>query len=253
MAIKVPQSRPAKAADAGARVDIWTVRLDATAQSIEAAEKCLPDEERTRAEQFRNLVARRNYVIAHAALRRILGKQLEVEPREIQFTTGAQGKPALAGGAAGRLEFNLTHSGDLALVALSAQATVGVDVERVRSMPDALRLAERFFAAEETTQLKAVPEADRAATFLNLWTRKEALTKALGVGIVDSLARFSVNHGTTATVTAIDGDTRRAAEWTLHGFTPAAGYVAAAAVQSPQARFELHEFTYAITQLPGLG
>ena len=242
MGLKVPNAKAATAADAGARVDIWAVRLDAPAAGVESAKQHLRADELLRTGQFRNEAARRNYVIAHAALRQILGQRLRVEPGKIQFTTGPQGKPALAGDAAGRLEFNLTHSGDLALVAVAERVAVGVDVERVRPLPDALRLAERFFAAEEAAQLQSLPEGDCAPAFLNLWTRKEAVAKAMGVGIVNSLSRLQVTEGAVAAVTAIDGDAGRATEWTLHAFAPAPGYVAAVAVQSPQARFEVREF-----------
>ncbi|MEY4386800.1 MAG: hypothetical protein RLY20_2083 [Verrucomicrobiota bacterium] len=242
MALKVPQSLPAKAADPGALVDLWTVRLDASAHTIESAQQQLSPEERMRVSEFRNEIARRNFVIARAALRLILGRHLEIDAPSIQFSLGAQGKPALAGTVAGKLEFNLTHSGDLALVATSRQTVVGIDVERMRPMPDALRIAERFFSKDESAKLKMLTDTERSAAFLNLWTRKEALAKATGIGIANTLARFAVTSGDEAIVTAIDGDTRQAAEWTLHAFRPVAGYVGAVAARSPRAQFALQEF-----------
>ena len=223
-------------------MEIWIVRLDVPPQSASGATKFLSPEERTRADAFRNEQAHRNYVISHAALRQILANHLKLNPAEIPFRTGTYGKPALAGSVAGRLEFNLTHSGSLALVALTTGAEVGVDVETVRPMPDALRIAERFFSAAESDALKELPVAEQAAAFLNLWTRKESLAKATGFGIANSLARFAVTWGTQAAVTTIAGDTRQAAQWSLHSFQPAPGYVAAVAIHSPSAQFAFHEF-----------
>jgi len=240
-----PNSVPSGAASAGARVEIWTIPLDVPPQSISVATSLLSPDERTRADAFRNEQAQRNYIISHAALRQILANHLKLNPTEIPFCTGSYGKPALAGTAAGRFEFNLTHSGSLALVAVTSGAEVGIDVETIRPMPDALRIAERFFSAAESEALRELPATDHAATFLNLWTRKESLAKATGFGIANSLARFEVAWGTEAAVKAIDGDARLAAQWTLHSFTPAPGYLAAVALRSPGAQFAFHEFTVA--------
>ena len=240
-----PNALPAGAATVGASVDIWSIRLDVPPQSASGAKKFLSTDEHTRADAFRNELAQRNYIIAHAALRQILANRLMLNPTEIPFRTGSYGKPALAGSVADQLEFNLTHSGNLALVAVTRGGEVGIDVETVRPMPDALRIAERFFAAGESDALKELPAPEQAAAFLNLWTRKESLAKATGLGIANSLARFEVTWGNEAAVKAIDGDPRLAAQWTLHSFVPAPGYLAAVAVRSPGAQFVFHEFTTA--------
>lgn len=237
-----PARRPVSATDAGARVDVWLVRLDAPESSVSAATARLSPDEQARAGAFRNDTARQNFVLAHAALRSILAQQLQLASAAIQFTTGPHGKPALTGTAAGRLEFNLTHSGQLALIAVTARAEVGIDVEAIRPMPDALPLAKRFFSAHEAAELQEQPAREQSAAFLNLWTRKEALAKATGLGIANSLARFEVAMGAEANVRTIDGDAGLAAQWSLHSFQPAPGYVAAVAVRSPGARFGFHEF-----------
>ncbi len=237
-----PNALPAGPATTGANLEIWTIRLNAPPQSISAASALLSPDERTRAAAFRNEQARRNYIISHAALRQILANHLKLIPAEIPFRNGSYGKPALAGSVAGRLEFNLTHSGSLALVAVTSGGEVGIDVETMRPMPDALRIAERFFSPAESEALRQLPAPEQAAAFLNLWTRKESLAKATGFGIANSLARFEVAWGTEAIVKTIDGDARLAAPWTLHSFQPAPGYVAAVAVRSPAAQFAFHEF-----------
>lgn len=237
-----PHALPGGPALPGVSVTVWTVRLDAPVEFLAPAEKILSPDELTKAKSFRNDQARRNYVLAHAALRRVLGAALKTNPATIQFRNGLQGKPTLAGAATGGWEFNLTHSGDLALIAVAQGAEVGIDVERARPMSEALRLAERFFTAAEHAALRALPVTDQTAAFLNLWTRKEAFVKATGWGIMDALTRFEVSLEAEARVLSIDGDARTAAQWTLHSFHPAPGYVATAAVRSPAARFTSQEF-----------
>jgi len=237
-----PHAIPSGPAIAGANVDVWTIHLDVPETSVSAAQQFLSPDELVKANAFRNEQAQRNYIIAHAALRQILAGRLQTNPAEITFLNGPQGKPALAGTLAGRLEFNLTHSGNLALVAVTSGAEVGIDVETMRAMPDALRLAERFCSATESDALSALPIGEQAASFLNLWTRKEAFVKANGLGIVNALTRFEVTMGAEAKVKSIDGDPRLAAQWTLHSFQPAPCYIAAVAVRSPAAQFTFHEF-----------
>lgn len=235
---------PSTPTTAGASVDIWTIRLDLSPSSVDAAKKLLSPGECARIDAFRNEQARRNYIISHAALRQILAGRLDVTPVDIAFNTGPNGKPALSGPVEGRLEFNLTHSGDLALVAVTTGSEVGVDVETMRPVPDALRIAERFFSTAESDALKALPEPEQASTFLNLWTRKESVAKGTGLGIANFLTRFEVTSGVAARVKTIDGDVRLAAQWTLHSFQPATGYLAAVAVHSPEARFVFHTFEF---------
>ena len=241
-----PHAIPGGPAVLGVNVAVWTIRLDAPAELQALAKSVLSPDELAKAKAFRNEPAHRNYVLAHGALRRILAATLEADPAQIQFLNGPQGKPALAMRTAGGLEFNLTHSGDLALVAVAQGAEVGIDVERERPMPDALQLAERFLSAAESEALRALPAADQAPAFLNLWTRKEAFVKATGLGIMNALTRFEVTLGAEAKVLSIEGDPRLATEWTLHSFQPAAGYVAAVAVRSPAARFTVREFDSAL-------
>jgi len=243
-----PDAIPSGPTTAGARVDIWTIQLDVPPQLIATATDLLSPEERIRVEAFRHQQARRNYIISHAALRLILTDCLKecskFNPPEIPFCASIYGKPALAAPLEGRLEFNLSHSGDIALVAITSNSEVGIDVETIRPMPDALQIAKRFFSDTESAALKQLPASQQATAFLNLWTRKESLAKGTGLGIANSLTRFEITSGTEAVVKAIDGDSRLAAQWTLHSFQPAPGYLAAAAVRSPGAQFNFHSFKF---------
>jgi 4'-phosphopantetheinyl transferase len=227
---------------ASTTADLWVVDLNGGGLSAVEATTLLSPDERARADAFRHEAARRRYLFAHAALRRILADRLEVAPLGLSFATGPQGKPELAGAFAGRLHFNLTHSADLALAAVSTAADVGVDVEKLRPSPNALALAERFFTPAESVALAALPAAEQPEAFLQFWTRKEALAKATGQGILTALTRFELACDANAPLRAIDGDPALAQQWTLHTFTPAPGYLAAAAIPRPAARFTLHHF-----------
>jgi len=223
-------------------VEIWSIDLNQPEPFIKAAGDCLSLEEKSRAERFKNSAARHRYVIAHVALRRLLAAKTTLTPQDIPLRAGPHGKPCLTGTLTDRLHFNLSHSGNLVLIAISRDAEVGIDVERIRVLRDAAQIAERFFSRAETAVFKSLPEAEQNTAFFNLWTRKEALVKATGDGIAHGLARFEVASDAEARLLAVDGDAARAAQWTLRGFSPAPGYAAAVAVQQPHAQFSFHEY-----------
>jgi 4'-phosphopantetheinyl transferase len=150
----------------------------------------LDEQERSRAARLAFEADRQRFVAAHAILRHILSRYLCCAPEEVRYSYGPQGKPALACG--GGLEFNMSHSGDLALYAVAGGLPVGVDVERVR--PDVARelTAARFFTPAETDAILSLPESERARAFFTVWTRKEACLKATGRGLSAPLNAFSV-------------------------------------------------------------
>ena len=117
---------------------------------------------------------------ASGALRDVLAAYLETSPEAIRIVDGAHGKPELAGG---ELHFNLSHSGDVGLVAVAAEREVGVDVERIDSRRDVVALAERALGAEGADAVRAAPEADRSAVFHRAWARREAVAKCAGTGL----------------------------------------------------------------------
>lgn len=223
-------------------IEVWTIRLDVPDPQPDIAASSLAPDELERAARYRNDTARRHYILSHAALRQILATHLNQPAPEIKFHTGPNGKPALAAPNPARLEFNLTHSGALALVAISRNAEVGIDVEILRPMRDAVAIARRFFTHSEAAALEALDPSEQSAAFLNLWTRKEAFVKATGHGIVNMLARHEVSWDEQAVLRSIDGDADQAAHWSLHSFTPAAGYLAAVAVHAPHMQISLREF-----------
>lgn len=200
-------------------VHLWTVPLEQPDEEVEQCARLLSYEERGVAAKFQFAEHRRRYVVAHAALRRILAGYLEQEPAEIQFTQAPGRKPRLLCGDSPC--FNLSHSCELAMVAVSSTREVGVDIEQHRDLDDFELLARDVFAADEELRWRAHPGAARTSAFYNQWTMKEALLKAMGVGLAANLRQISV-------------DAARPAWQGMQAVAPA-GYSAAVCLSGPEA------------------
>ncbi len=151
----------------------------------------------------------------------------------------ARGKPILAPFVAdGSLQFNLAHSGELVLYAVTRGRRVGIDVEWMCSFDRFERIAARFFSARERAMLFSLPAVDRRTAFFNCWTRKEAYIKATGDGLARPLHSFTVSLAPDAPPQLLetDGDAAEAARWSLYSLTPAAGFAAALAVEGQPRR-----------------
>src|SRR5262245_2922989 len=221
-------------------VHVWSVPLAATAEQLAAQFATLSADERERAERYRHEPSRRQYVEARATLRALLGRYLDAPATGLHFTHLAQGKPALPGG---ELHFNVSHSHGLALIAVTREGEVGVDVEHLRAQPTHLDLATRYFTPAEAAALRRLPAAASEEAFFHVWTRKEAFLKALGLGLTHGLERFevSVPPDDPARVLHIDGDRAAGGRWSLVALAPAAGYVATLAIEA-SVRVELREW-----------
>jgi 4'-phosphopantetheinyl transferase len=127
-----------------------------------------------------------------APLIRVLARYLAIEPAAVELSEGVHGRPALAGTHGDALDFNWSHSGDHALIAIARGIAPGVDIERRRPRPKALEIAQRFFSSDEIAVLANAAPERRSGIFLDIWTAKEALLKAHGRGLSFGLDRLSV-------------------------------------------------------------
>ncbi len=154
----------------------------------------LSDDECARASRFKVEEARRTFIISRGFLRRILGVALDCPPESLRFGVGPHGKPFLAGAhAESGIEFNVTHSGQLFLYAVSRGRPVGVDVEWKNKGLAVEDLARRYFAPAEARLLfEEAPVEERLDNFYRCWTRKEAYLKAKGTGLTTKLHAFEV-------------------------------------------------------------
>jgi 4'-phosphopantetheinyl transferase len=224
-------------------VQVWRLRLPlANAIATRLASHLVPDET-ARAARFRREEDRQRFIAGRGGLRALLAPQLSVPPREVPLAQSDSGKLRLAGDPGTKVEFNVAHSGGVTLIALSLDAAVGVDVEAMRPLPDALQLAERFFLPAETAALEAAPVAERLTVFYRLWTRKESVLKATGAGIANGLATVEVTGSEQAAVRRVDGDPQAGAHWSLRELEPAPHYLGCLAVRQSEASIVLHEFT----------
>jgi 4'-phosphopantetheinyl transferase len=166
-------------------------------------------------------------------LLQILSAYLGVASHEVVLVDGEFGRPALSAIHAAPLDFNWSHSGECALVAIGRQFTPGIDIERRRDRTRALDIAEHYFCKDELAALNAVPADLRSSAFLELWTAKEAVLKALGRGLAFGLDRLHIvsDHGQPR-LQWLDGDDARA--WQIHRLDVGDGYLAAVAWRGPK-------------------
>ena len=186
--------RPARFAPPGAgRVDLWLVRVPPAGVALDALLARLSPAAQLRAAGKRIEAKRREYIVGQATLRLLLARALGVDPQAVAYRRGIKGKPYLAPplDAAG-LMFNITHSGEMVMLALSLANEVGIDVEWRNERTDPERVARRAFTARERAAMDALPEELRRAHFFQLWTCKEALVKCTGLGIHSGMAQFEV-------------------------------------------------------------
>jgi len=130
---------------------------------------------------------------AHARVRSVLASYVGAKPEALTFVHGLHGKPEIE--SAGRLRFNVSRSGSVGVLAVTWGRDVGVDVEQIDARRAVGPIADMLFDADEAAELRSLPEARRVRRFFELWTRKEAYAKALGVGLSVPLERLRPPRG----------------------------------------------------------
>lgn len=153
-----------------------------------------------------------------APLLAMLGAYLSLPADDVLLEISAHGRPALAGTRRDAFSFNWSHSHDQALIAIARGVTPGVDLERLRPHPRAVLIAQRYFSPDEAASLEALPPDQRDRAFLELWTAKEAVLKALGRGLAFGLHRLSISGSSDVPVLGrLDG--HEANRWQLRRLT----------------------------------
>ncbi len=213
-------------------VRVWVIPLDAP--PLIGAEDFfahLTPEEQTRAERYKVAKARHQFVTGRALLRWLLGRHLAMRPNEVAITYTGAGKPVLAD-TASRLQFNVTHTDGLALIAFADHA-IGIDVERVRPIADPAGLVGRFFSPAERDAYLSLPPELQPAGFWRGWTCKEAVIKAAGLS-VSCLDEFDVelHPERLASLLAARHPALCERSLSLAAWEPEAGFAAAVAVET---------------------
>jgi 4'-phosphopantetheinyl transferase len=194
-------------------IHLWWISLDVTEENLQNLISLLSAAEKIKADRFKFPQHQRRYQAVHGILRIILGRYLNLDPAQINFIHSDRGKPYLTDDCNPlNLQFNLSHSENMAIVGISRDRRIGVDLEKMRPMENAEQLAERFFCASEYAFLtQAIPE-ERDKLFFQLWTAKEAYLKATGEGISGGLNQVEIALNPLRFINCPD--------WYLQSFSP---------------------------------
>jgi len=215
-------------------VHVWRAVLDVAADTRARLERLLSGDELQRAACFHRSQDRERFILARAFLRDALSAYVQTEPADLQFAVTPAGKPRLRGRGAGTpVQFNLSHSDAIALLAITADRPVGIDIERVRRDIEHDAIVRQFFSPTECREYFRLGDEERPSAFARLWTRKEAYLKALGEGMGKPLDSFAVPMapGAAAESAAFLAEPDADGEWIVFGIDAPPGYEAALATR----------------------
>jgi 4'-phosphopantetheinyl transferase len=219
--------------------NVVLVRIDLAAPPL--ASHVLDRDERARADQFVFDRDRRRFIAAHSALRVSLGEQLGRSPQSLRFVTARHGKPQVRD-VTRDVRFNLSHSGERALLAITVGREVGLDIEEHRPA-DFLLVAQHTFSRQEYAALEDLPLSERSDAFYRCWTRKESFVKARGDGFFFPLDGFDVTLKDRAErlLIACPVSPEDMWKWKMIDLTAEPGYSAALTVEAAGADITIVE------------
>ncbi|MEL6493783.1 MAG: 4'-phosphopantetheinyl transferase superfamily protein [Cyanobacteria bacterium J06623_7] len=225
-------------------IHIWRANLELPLSNLERLTTFLSADEIIRANRFRFPQHQRRFIASRGILRQLLGNYLGINASKLVFAYEARGKPFLALPQNQSLQFNISHSHEYALLAFTREHQIGVDIEYQRPIPDALKIANRFFSATESQLLKQAPESEQANLFFQLWTAKEAYLKALGMGLSGSLSSVEIALDSSKQPYIHFSASDCNSDWLLHPCIPAPNYVGATAVNIETAPAQILFFNW---------
>lgn len=212
-------------------VHVWLISQRQSQTVVDTLQQYLTSDEKRRAATYHTADLRSRYVVRRAALRRILSRYLGIAPAAIEFEYGEWGKPQLIDS---KLHFNLSHSGEFAIVGISQAQPLGIDIEASESLPDLADIALLHFSPNEQADLFSLQPENQHKGFYNCWTRKEAYIKADGRGLALALDSFDVTllPDDKPCIRRI-GNEYNPADWTLLNLPVPNGYCGALAMRQP--------------------
>jgi 4'-phosphopantetheinyl transferase len=223
-------------------VDIYVADLGALSGLYDAYFNLLCREEKERAHRFVSSALTRDFVLSHGVMRTILARHLGLAPDALLFFKGDRGKPFIVDEQSKGLQFNMSHSGNYAVVAVSEGASLGVDIQYHDKSVDVLALAQRFFSADEYQRLLSAAAEDQLALFYRFWSLKEAFIKAVGLGLSLPLADFSIVDGSLGL--SVRGVSCYAQKpWSLYFCSDIPQFSLACLVEGEGSSFSLNYFT----------
>ncbi len=223
-------------------IHVWRAQLDLPNVAKERHLGLLSEDEMNRARSYRFSSDRERYSAGRAALRIILSRYVGISARQLRFEYNSYGKPSLCTDANYPCQFNLSHSQNLALISITQQNAVGIDIERMKTGIDFTKIARRFFSTQEQNALVSLSQEEVPRAFYRCWTRKEAYIKAMGMGLSLPLESFSVSLEPDQPPIILHGETDQTEAWSLYELVPAENYVAAVAISGTD--YELRYFEW---------
>jgi len=226
-------------------VHVWRVDLEMTASCLQSLQETLYTDELKRAERFYFQNDRAHFIAARGVLRTILGRYLNRNPDELRFSYNHYGKPSLVtAGSEDKLCFNVSHSYGIALIGVTQNREVGIDLERIRKDFSYQQIAESFFSPFENAVLRSLPVHLQQKAFFTGWTRKEAYIKAVGKGLSIPLNKFDVTlaPGEPAALLNFQENPQEVSRWTLIELIPGSDMVATLAVEGDRCKVLCWQF-----------
>lgn len=213
-------------------VHVWRIELEQPGSVLEKFRSTLETDELERASRFHFDKHRNSFVVARGFLRYVLSRYFDTKPEALRFSYGEYGKPALEG----KLHFNMSHSHRVALLAITEDRQIGVDVEHIRADFATEDIARRFFSHSEVESFNSLLIEEQVAAFFRCWTRKEAFIKATGKGLSQPLDKFDVTlaPGVAAELLRVDEDD--ASRWSMTDIDVGGDYAAALVVEGTIAK-----------------
>jgi 4'-phosphopantetheinyl transferase len=216
------------------RIHVWRIFLAEAASYLQRLQQTLSHDELTKAERFHFQKDRTQFMVSRGALRTILSQYLDINPSALCFDYNPYGKPSLIVEQGGdTLRFNLSHSHEIALIAITKNREIGVDIERIDTNFPYQQIAERYFSPLENAVLRSIPEPIQLKAFFTCWTRKEAYIKAVGKGLSIPLDCFDVTlaPGEPAALLNFQEKPEEASRWSLIELIPSPDTIATVAVE----------------------
>jgi 4'-phosphopantetheinyl transferase len=226
-------------------VHIWRAHFQPTLISKREFLERISKEEIERAQRFIRQSDRDRYIFSHGLLRSLLGAYVECAPQQFVFETKQHHKPFLVSPYCGNdIRFNLSHSEDMVLIAVTRGVEVGVDVEHIRKIPDALQIVNSTFSVDERKFLNSLPPGDFEESFFAYWTSKEAFLKGIGKGLSYPLDKFSISFLSkeSESLVYIHDDQGNALCWKIIQISPGPGYSGALALEEPGCKPQFFEY-----------
>jgi 4'-phosphopantetheinyl transferase len=216
-------------------IHVWPIDLHLAPTQIMQQRKLLSSDELERVQRLHDANHQRRFIVARSFLRIILSSYLDTPPEEIVFAYTEHNKVFLAD-TTSAIQFNLSHSADKAVIAINKHFPIGIDIEKIQAK-SFLAIAKRFFSPEEYAELSQLPDNEASSAFFCLWSRKEAVVKAVGKGLSIPLSSFSLALDDRLEEVTLEDET-----WSLVGLPILPGYQIALACRQPIQQVSLWHF-----------